>query len=111
MDVLMEIQKWFQEHCDGEWEQHETIISILSCDNPGWWVKININRTNLKNKKFKEIIEGDFSRNNPSPPWIHVYVENGVFNAAGDVMQLKNLLQYFLDWAMGKKGDRPQNRG
>ncbi|MBP5786221.1 MAG: immunity 53 family protein [Kiritimatiellae bacterium] len=98
VDILKEIQEWFQNQCDGEWE-HARRITLESCDNPGWWLKIDLQGTNLENKEFKEIKTGDFSVNMPEPPWIHLYVENGVFNGAGDVMQLKNILRYFLDWA------------
>lgn len=98
MDVLKGIQEWFQKQCDGEWE-HFRGITLESCDNPGWWLKIDLKGTNLENKKFKEIKIGDFSLNMPEPPWIHLYVENGVFNGAGDAMQLENVLRHFLDWA------------
>lgn len=106
MDVLAGIQEWFLDHCDGEWE-HTARITIDSCDNPGWWVKIDIKGTDLENKEFKEFRTGDFSRNMPQPPWIHCYVENGVFNGAGDAMQLENILQCFLAWA--KEG--PDGKG
>jgi hypothetical protein len=98
VDILKEIQEWFQNQCDGEWE-HARRITLESCDNPGWWLKIDLQGTNLENKKFKEIKTGDFSLNMPEPPWIHLYVENGVFNGAGDAMQLENILRYFLDWS------------
>ena len=98
MDVLKGIQEWYQKQCDGEWE-HQKGITIESCDNPGWWVKIDLQGTNLENKEFKEIKIGDFSRNMPEPPWILIYVENGVFDGSGDAMQLENILQCFLDWA------------
>lgn len=110
VDVLKEIQEWFQNQCDGEWE-HARRITLDSCDNPGWWLKIDLQGTNLENKQFKEIKTGDFSLNMPEPPWIHLYVENGVFNGAGDAMQLKNILRYFLDWAKesGNEGTEQTN--
>ena len=54
VDILKEIQEWFQNQCDGEWE-HARRITLESCDNPGWWLKIDLQGTNLENKKFKEI--------------------------------------------------------
>lgn len=104
MDVIREIQKWFQDHCDGKWEQSNR-ITITSCDNPGWWVKIDIRGTALESKSFNRIRTGDFSQNIPQPPWIDCYIEKGIFNGAGDVMQLSIILEYFIDWAY--KGEGP----
>ena len=63
VDVLKEIQEWFQNQCDGGWE-HARRITLDSCDNPGWWLKIDLQGTNLENKQFnlKTAVQATHSR-------------------------------------------------
>ena len=105
MDLISEIQKWFQKYCNGKWE-HNHGITITSCDNPGWWVKIDLRGTTLENKSFNRIRKGDFSQNIPQPPWIDCYVEKGIFNGAGDIMQLSTILKHFIIWAKTKNQEQ-----
>lgn len=98
MDTLTRIQGWFESQCDGDWEHHRG-ISIRSCDNPGWWVKVDLTGTPLEAKKFESILRGDPSSLDPKPPWLRCYVEDGVFNGAGDPTTLGEILEVFLNWA------------
>lgn len=99
MKLIQELQTWFQSQCDGEWE-HSSGIKIESCDNPGWWVKINL-KSPLREKNFKPVMRGDVGSDDPQPPWLHCYVEDGVFNGAGDSTTLEEILTLFLKWAKG----------
>jgi len=52
MDPIEGIQNWYKSHCNGEWE-HRSGVNIRSCDNPGWWVTIDLKDTELENRKFE----------------------------------------------------------
>ena len=51
MSELDRLQIWYKSQCNGDWEQQYG-ISIISCDNPGWWVKIDLEGTPLEFKSF-----------------------------------------------------------
>lgn len=89
---------WFIRHCDGEWENDHG-LSIESCDNPGWWLKVDLGGTVLEGRPFTPIKRGDTNSKDPQPPWLHCYIEGQTFNGAGDPSQLEEILQIFLDWA------------
>jgi hypothetical protein len=95
--ALEQLQTWFAKQCNGEWE-HDCGISIQSTDNPGWWVKISLSGTAIESKPFREVKRGDLSMD-PQPPWLHCYVEDHIFNGAGDVTMLGEILGLFLEWA------------
>ncbi|NJL28924.1 MAG: rhodanese-related sulfurtransferase [Thermoanaerobaculia bacterium] len=95
--VLDRLGKWFLLHCDCE-REHDYGISIQSCDNPGWWVKIDLRQTELCHREFVPVRRGELN-NDPQPPWLHCYVEDDVFNGAGDPGTLEEILTIFLKWA------------
>jgi hypothetical protein len=101
MDIFADLQEWYISNCNGEWEHHHG-ISIESCDNPGWWVKIDLTGTELLNKQFESVIRGDVHGNlDPQPPWLHCYIEGGKWNGSGDATTLAEILEIFLKWANG----------
>jgi hypothetical protein len=65
--VVKRLERWFDKHCDGEWE-HYNGISIQSSDNPGWWVKIDLSGTPLEGKTFAPVKRGDVADLDPKPP-------------------------------------------
>lgn len=97
-NVLGRLERWFQTHCDGWWE-NDNGITVESCDNPGWWVRIDLKGTNLEGKPFAKVVRGDESSLDPAPPWLRCYVENSQFNGLGDPTTLTEILELFLDWA------------
>jgi hypothetical protein len=110
-DALLRLSRWFAAHCDGEWEHHQG-ISIESCDNPGWWVKINLKGTNVAGKPFEPVRQniGDDGHvladpkadsYAPMPQWLHCHIRDGVWHGAGDETRLAEILTIFLEWAEG----------
>ena len=98
MSTLTRLQAWYAGQCDGEWE-HSSGIRIDSCDNPGWWVKIDLRGTRLQNREFTEIAEGVDNRHCPiGPRWLNCRVENGTWHGAGDETRLEHILEVFLAW-------------
>lgn len=103
MNALARLQSWYSLQCNGEWE-HSSGISIRSCDNPGWWVTVNLIGTPLHDQAFAEIAEGvDEQRCALDPRWLSCYTENGNWHGAGDETKLERILEVFLCWA-GQNG-------
>lgn len=99
MNTLVRLQAWYSQQCNGEWE-HSSGISIQSCDNPGWWIKINLAGTSLQTRTFTEIAEGvDDRRFALGPHWLSCHIENGTWHGAGDETKLERILEEFLSWA------------
>jgi hypothetical protein len=101
-EMLSSLQKWFQERCDGDWE-HGNGIKIYTVDNPGWRLKIDIAETALERKPFLAV---DIERTETD--WVQCWTEGSVFNAAGGVGNLSEMIGRFLDWA---QDDQPITNG
>jgi hypothetical protein len=84
---------WFYNQCDGDWE-HGNGIQIGTIDNPGWYLKISLDETELQDKEFQKI-RIDRSEHD----WIRCFIENGVFEGVGGPFNLPQVLQIFRDWA------------
>ena len=92
MDVLTELQRWYEAQCDGDWE-HQYGVTIETLDNPGWTVSIDLINTDLETKEFREITNLEPERN-----WIACRVENGKFEGAGGTQMLEEIIKVFLGW-------------
>ena len=99
MTTLERLQAWYSRQCDGTWE-HSSGIIIETCDNPGWWVKVDLAGTDLFGRKFSGIAEG-VDRNNFAlgPRWLSCRIEGETWHGAGDETQLERILQCLLEWA------------
>lgn len=99
MNTLARLQNWYLRQCNGDWE-HSFGINVQSCDNPGWWVKINLVGTPLQQQAFTEIAEGvDVGRFPQGARWLSCHIENNIWHGAGDETQLERILEVFLAWA------------
>ena len=93
----MESLKWLQNWCEKQYEkepEHMPEIKIFNIDNPGWGVHIDLSKTKLANKSFKQIRndEGDND-------WLLCFIEDKVFNGHGDPQKLADILLVFKNWA------------
>jgi hypothetical protein len=99
MNALARLEQWYTRQCDGEWEHHQG-VKIESCDNPGWWVKIELKGTALQSLPFGRVAEnvgaGGFQE---GPRWLDCHVTDGVWDGAGDETKLEKILEVFLSWA------------
>lgn len=110
MNEIEEIQEWFRQHCNGEWE-HSQGIRIESCDNPGWWVHIELKGSPLAGKPFTRISRGiSDDKMETEEEWLYCEVKDQVFDAAGDPAKLKVIFRTFLNWAK-EMGSEPQGGG
>lgn len=89
MHILIWIQNWFIEHCDGEWE-HGQGIQITTLGKPGWEVEIDISKTSIANMTIKQILN-----EKSKTDWYGVKIENQTFTASGDSGKLEFLLGLF----------------
>ena len=113
-EITRIIEEWYKSQCNGDWE-HKHSISITSCDNPGWWVKIDLTGTPLENKAFAPVarnvspermariasgLEPDVC--DRGPDWMLCEVKDKVFSGAGEPNKLHTILRTFLDWTKDK---------
>ena len=98
MHTLAQVQSWYADHCNGEWE-HVHGVTIESLDNPGWRVRIDLKGTTLERRPFVPI-----RRPEPDPEWIVCEVADGRFEGAGGPYMLEEILQRFLQWAGAPPG-------
>ena len=113
MNAIKELQEWFISQCNGQWEHHSA-INITTCDNPGWIVNIDLNKTNVEKRKFELVsknisqkfvdqslgkIKPPFMPENPlADDWMICFVKDGKFTGAGDAQRLEDILTTFSDW-------------
>jgi hypothetical protein len=104
MSIFARLQTWYSRQCNGIWE-HASGISISTCDNPGWWVKVNLLGTPLQSFAFSEVSEGvDARRFALGSSWLNCRIESGTWHGAGDETKLERILETFLDWAEANDG-------
>jgi hypothetical protein len=74
MTAIARLQAWYAGQCDEEWEHHYG-ISIISCDNPGWSVQIDLAGTPLSRCEFAAIRFGVDEDGHPNAPeWLCCHV-------------------------------------
>ena len=105
VDELARLERWYESRCDGQWE-HEKGVSIQSSDNPGWWVRIDIDKepTRSGGDQVLEILGEPPSEKNGnigSKRWMLCQVREGKFDAAGDAMQLRSIISCFREKVAG----------
>jgi hypothetical protein len=83
---------WFYEHCDGDWE-HDEGIQIGTLDNPGWYLTINLQDTELETKNFERIVI-ERSEND----WLHCFVQDGKFEGPCGPFNLPEVIEIFREW-------------
>jgi Immunity protein 53 len=99
MNALVELQKWYRSHCDGDWEHGEG-ISIGTLDNPGWTIEISLRGTDLEGRGFREHAYGVGENAQTSrEEWLTCKVEKNIFKAFGGPFKLEEMIGVFLDWA------------
>jgi len=104
MSTLARLQAWYTNQCNDLWE-HSSGVHIESCDNPGWWVKINLFGTHLQSVAFPEIAEGVDSQRFPTGHrWLCCRIQDNVWHGAGDETKLEHILETFLAWTEANGG-------
>jgi hypothetical protein len=86
---------WFYKQCDGDWE-HGRGIQIGTSSNPGWFIKIDIEETDLHDKKFQKIFIERSEKD-----WVYCNKQNGFFEGDCGPFNLPEVLKIFREWAEG----------
>ena len=84
---------WYQTHCNGDWE-HGSGILIGTIDNPGWSLSINLEDTEIENKKFRKL-EIERSESN----WLVCFIRDNKFEGRCGACNLPEVLKIFRNWA------------
>ncbi len=92
MEILIWLQDWYRNNCDGYWE-HMFGIKIYTLDNPGWSVKIDLEDTELVDKPFNKI-----QYDNGDDDWLLCMKKDEKFSAGGDPDKLIEILTIFKNW-------------
>jgi hypothetical protein len=108
MNSITWLQQWYYAQCNDLWE-HQHGITIQSCDNPGWLVKIDLAGTAVQEMTMKEV--GQLSAVNHSGingkhDWLHCKIEDGCFVGAGGPFCLMAICDVFRDWVEETTGKR-----
>ncbi|MEP1551634.1 MAG: immunity 53 family protein [Paraglaciecola sp.] len=96
MEEFAELQKWYQDQCNDDWE-HSFGISIDTLDNPGWHLSIDLEDTDLEDKIF-DAIEVDHESEND---WLVCKVNEKKFIGACAPLVLTKMIKTFVVWANG----------
>jgi hypothetical protein len=92
MSNLKWLERWFESHCDDDWE-HSNGVKIESIDTPGWRLTIPVRETELENIAFDEII---IDRDDQD--WVRCWIKDGYFEGAGGLSNLEEMIQMFQEW-------------
>jgi len=97
--LLTRLQNWYAEQCNDDWE-HRYGITLTTCDNPGWWMKVDLVGTALVNQAFETVRIGVDRAGRPEGDrWLHCYRQDNIWHGAGDETQLGGIIQRFVNWA------------
>ena len=92
-DVLTQLQRWYLDQCDGEWE-HSFGVAIDTLDNPGWIVKVDLTDTRLTGQPCERNVV-----HRSEDDWVASWREGAQWQAACGPLNLEEALQRFLTWA------------
>lgn len=95
--ILQWLQWWYLAHCDDE-REHDYGIDIGTLDNPGWRVRIKLNRTELYGRK----VDPPLTRRDNEIDWIHVGCDGETFEGFGGPNDLEEILTIFRRFAEGR---------
>jgi Immunity protein 53 len=98
-DPLQELQRWYRSQCNEDWE-HSNGVRIDTLDNPGWSLTVDLEGTDLQNKRFQELTSGVGADSYPEhEDWIVCKVDGRKFVAHGGPYKLEEMITTFLTWA------------
>lgn len=95
MDDLTWIQHWYLAQCDGDWE-HGLGVVIDTLDNPGWSLRVDLERTDLEGRWF-DGVEVHRSEHD----WFVARIEGDHWEAACGPLNLGEVLGLLRAWASG----------
>jgi hypothetical protein len=100
-DPLTWLQAWYATHCDGDWE-HEYGVAIETLDNPGWFVKVDLQGSALASLAFPthEVHRSEHD-------WFIARVVDERFEVACGPLNLGEAIHQFRLWVVDPQGREP----
>jgi len=92
-DNLRWLIEWYNAQCDGIWENTHG-IEVINLGNPGWTIRIDIEKTDLQHKKFQE---NNIDRTETD--WAFCCVKEGYFEGNCGTLNISEVFQTFRNWA------------
>ena len=89
MDLIEWLEKWYQQNCNHTWDNFWG-IEIGTLDNPGWYVRIDLEETPFENLVMEEI-----RKENGENDWFVCKMSDHIFEGVGDSFKLKEILMIF----------------
>lgn len=89
-DVLVLLQRWYSEQCDGDWE-HSYGVRIDTLDNPGWILTVDLDETELSGLNIERVVV-----DRSDTDWVQYEASGGRFVACGGPFNLSELILQFL---------------
>jgi hypothetical protein len=74
-DVFGQLENWYREQCDGEWE-HASGIRIETLDNPGWSLVVDLTGTKADGVSLEHQVD-----DTGNPDWIYWWSDGVQFEA------------------------------
>jgi len=90
MNLVEQIQAWYESQCNGNWE-HQHGISIDTLDNPGWTVSIDLAGTNLESVTIPP-----YQHDASDKDWFFCEIKEGKFTGNGSPDKLSTILEIFV---------------
>jgi hypothetical protein len=92
-DVLGELQRWYLDQCDGEWE-HAYGLTIDTLDNPGWSLRVDLADTPLSDREYERA-----EAHRTEDDWVVSWRADRCWRAACGPLNLAEAVAAFVDWA------------
>ncbi len=93
-DDFLWFQNWCKIHDEKEWKHAAMKIQIATLDNPGWSLKMDLEKTELENQKFQKI-----EINRSDDDWMFCAVKDNKFEVACSPTNLLETFHVFRNWA------------
>ncbi|MFF2554939.1 immunity 53 family protein [Nocardia sp. NPDC058058] len=90
------LQSWYSAQCDGD-REHRWGLRIETLDNPGWLVEINLEQTDLAERKNPR---QQIDRNEHD--WVHAWTAGQTFHLACGPRNLTEALTLFRVWVSAR---------
>ena len=99
-DNLLWLINWYHKKCeDNQYRNCKSGIEISTIDNPGWYLRINLEKTALLDRQFQKI-EIDRSEHD----WVRCFIKDEVLEGVGGPFNLLEVLQIFRLWVLKDEG-------
>ena len=99
MNSIEWLQSWYKAQCNGDWE-HQYGVEIVTIDNPGWRLKIDLTGTPLDGVSMPEVRSSEINHAGleGNQEWLHCKVEGNRFVGAGGPTSLLQVCEVFKSW-------------